>query len=266
MADGVERLGSSVAVPPGVRAALVVMLACGWSLACSDTARPGGLPRPGRGVAALEIERSTTVTGKPGTASQGTNSAAQPGVADEPSAVEAVAAPEAAEEKAPRNFATELVQMMGNPASCLHVRAADSAPGQLEVNLSTHVMPSGSVAQSEIQATGLDAAEVQCLESLHFAQPIENAPFAVRGRLKLQQQNPPPPTAADPVPSPKPADPGSEQPKAAAPVVLFGPRDQAPPPLFGPREQIPAVPPPPASEPGIPGEPVPPPPPSDKLE
>jgi hypothetical protein len=159
--------------------------------------------------------------------------------------------------------------MMGNPAGCLRVRAADSAPGQLEVNLSTNVMPSGSVAQSEIQATGLDPAEIQCLrarlEALHFAQPIENAPFAVRGKLKLQQ-NPPPPTAAAPVPAPKPADPDSEQPKPAAPVVLFGPREQAPPPLFGPREQIPAVPPPPPSEPGLQGEPVPPPPPSDKLE
>jgi hypothetical protein len=94
-----------------------------------------------------------------------------------------------AEEKPPRDFNTELVQMIGSPAGCLKPRSAESAPSNIDISLSTSVMPSGAVAQSEVQAAGLDPSEALCLrsrlEALHFAAPIENAPFKARGTLHL---------------------------------------------------------------------------------
>jgi hypothetical protein len=94
-----------------------------------------------------------------------------------------------AEKKPARDFSTELLQMMGSPANCLNARNAETAPANIDISLSTSVMPSGSVAQSEVHGAGLEASETQCLrsrlETLHFGPPIENAPFAVHGALHL---------------------------------------------------------------------------------
>ena len=91
--------------------------------------------------------------------------------------------------KEKRDFSAELVRAFGDPASCLQPRTSDTGPGQLPIALSTQVMPSGMVADSSVSAPGLSPDEVKCLrqrlESVHFAQPIENAPFRVTGSMTL---------------------------------------------------------------------------------
>jgi hypothetical protein len=104
-----------------------------------------------------------------------------------------------AEAKPARDFAAEMTQMLGNPLTCFGARAANDAPSQLDIALSTHVMPSGTVTQSQVSAPGLAPNEIACLrsrlEALHFAGPIENAPFSVQGSMHLTR------AAAAPVPT-----------------------------------------------------------------
>ena len=99
-----------------------------------------------------------------------------------------------------RNLSTELAQAFGSPASCLQPRANASAPTSIDLALSTSIMPSGSVAQSEVQAAGLDSAETACLrarlEGLHFRTPIEDAPRRVSTTLHLTRA----PSAPEPTP------------------------------------------------------------------
>jgi hypothetical protein len=112
-------------------------------------------------------------------------------------------------EAPPRNLQSELEAMMGSPVDCLQPRPASSAPGPLNISLRANIMPSGSVGRGEVSAPGLSPAEVACvrsrLESLRFAQPIENAPLSVNGALTLT------PRVAAPPPAPA-ADGGSMQP------------------------------------------------------
>jgi hypothetical protein len=108
------------------------------------------------------------------------------------------AQPEAVEAKPARDFSAELVQMMGSPTDCLQARTSADAPNHLDIALATRVMPSGAVAHSEVSAAGLEASELACLrgrvEALHFAGPIENAPFAVHGSVHLTRAATPAPT------------------------------------------------------------------------
>jgi hypothetical protein len=112
-------------------------------------------------------------------------------------------------EAPPRNLQSELEVMMGSPVNCLQARPASSAPGQVNISLRANIMPSGAVGRGEVSAPGLSPEEVACvrsrLESLRFAEPIENAPLSVSGSLTLT------PRAAAPAAAPA-ADGGSMQP------------------------------------------------------
>lgn len=92
-------------------------------------------------------------------------------------------------DKEKRDFSAELVRAFGDPASCLQPRTDNTGPSQLPVALSTQVMPGGMVADSSVSAPGLSPDELKCLrqrlEGVHFAQPIENAPFRVTGSMTL---------------------------------------------------------------------------------
>jgi hypothetical protein len=94
-------------------------------------------------------------------------------------------------EPPPRNLHNELEAMMGSPANCLAERPANEAPTNLNITLSASIMPSGTVGRGEVSAPGLTPEEVTCvrsrLESLHFAQPIENAPLTVSGTITLNR-------------------------------------------------------------------------------
>jgi hypothetical protein len=253
MAVRAERLGSS-----SIRRALAPLLALALGVtACRGRQALNAAPPKVRGVSGLNVDRP--LHAQPPIVNGGATKTVRPDT-ESAQADEALAAAEAAEEKPPRDFAVELVKMMGNPVSCLSVRAGDSAPTTFEIALTTNVMPSGAVARSEVQAAALEPGELQCLrarlETLHFAAPIENAPFVVRGKLTLQLQ----PTRAQQVITPAPSDEPTKASDSLQPTAA------TPPELFGPRAQVPAVPPPPPSEPGQPGEPVPPPPAEDKLE
>jgi hypothetical protein len=80
--------------------------------------------------------------------------------------------------------------MLGSPASCLEPRTADASQSTLQVGVDTQVMPSGAVSRAQVSGAGLTQVERQCItkrvETLHFAQPIENAPFPVHANIALQ--------------------------------------------------------------------------------
>jgi hypothetical protein len=101
-----------------------------------------------------------------------------------------------AEEAAPdepakpqRNLQAELETMMGSPVTCLAPRPAKEAPSQISISLTANVMPSGAVGRGEVSAPGLSPEELSCvrsrLESLRFAQPVENAPRTVSGSISI---------------------------------------------------------------------------------
>jgi hypothetical protein len=111
------------------------------------------------------------------------------------------AAPSAEDNDEPkRDFSAELVRAFGDPASCLQPRPNDTGPSQLPIALSTQVMPGGMVADSHVSAPGLSSDELKCLrqrlEAVHFAQPIENAPFRVSGSVTLARSGGTNPTTA----------------------------------------------------------------------
>lgn len=93
--------------------------------------------------------------------------------------------------KPPRNLKAELESMMGSPITCLKPRPANEAPPSVSISLTASVMPSGAVGRGEVSAPGLEPDEVSCvrsrLESLHFAEPIENAPITVSGSITLNR-------------------------------------------------------------------------------
>jgi hypothetical protein len=106
-----------------------------------------------------------------------------------PATLSADAAAPGQPEQPPRNLRNELEAMMGSPAGCLGARPASEAPDNLNISLRASIMPSGIVSRGEVSAPGLTPEEVACvrsrLESLHFAQPIENAPLTVSGSITL---------------------------------------------------------------------------------
>jgi hypothetical protein len=187
----------SASAPSIALAFALAAISCGKS----DERHGPPLRRRGIGPAAAGLQQhlaapnDPTFEGDPQPTVAATATEAQP---DTP------AASDEAEKKPERDFSNELAQMMGSPADCLDVRPAADAPKQLDISLSTRVMPSGAVASSEVQASGLGPGELACLrrrmEGLHFAPPIEHAPFAVNGTIHLTRAPTPPAAAAPAVP------------------------------------------------------------------
>jgi hypothetical protein len=109
-------------------------------------------------------------------------------------------APEArpADAPPPRDFSAELVAMMTSAASCLKAQLGEQPGGPVMIGLTANVMPSGAVRHGAVSGS-LAQDELDCvrrlLETLHFAAPIENAPFAVQASLKVNR----PTTSGEPV-------------------------------------------------------------------
>ena len=166
-----------------------------WAAACGgDSSSVPSRPPRERGVGALLGAQPEEAT-KPSTESAPPTPPPLAAAAPEAQGGTPEAAPPPAEEDKPRrNFQSELVQLVGSPLDCLKARPAEDAPSSLEISLSTKVMPSGAVAQSEVSAPGLEPDEIACLrrrvENIHFAAPIENAPFPVSGSLRLTRGAP----------------------------------------------------------------------------
>ena len=95
----------------------------------------------------------------------------------------------AAEEQKPRDLADELAHMLGDVSGCLQPRAAADAQS-IDIAVSAHVMPGGSVSRGEASAGPLSREELACVrarvESLRFAAPIENAPLEVRASVRAR--------------------------------------------------------------------------------
>jgi hypothetical protein len=181
-------------------ARLLLLCSCAAAVhGCGKTELPNNGPGPRRRGIGPQLTAAPTAP-KP---EEPTNYAPVPQPQPQPTAEPVAQAPledpaaqpaAEAEAKPARDFAAELTQMLGNPLSCFNARAASDAPGQLDIALSTHVMPSGTVTQSQVSAPGLAPSEVACLrgrlEALHFAGPIENAPFTVQGSFHLTRAAP----------------------------------------------------------------------------
>jgi hypothetical protein len=211
-----KRVGSRRHAPLAACVGWVLLLSSAPLGACGGDKDP---PRPGRkrGINLFAENAPAVAKGTIGEAPPLPPSAAEG--TGQPSA-EANTDPKA--EKEPRDFNAELVRMLGNPASCLDPHPVDNAPPQIDIALSTNVMPSGSVSSSSVSAAGLSANEVGCLrgrvESLHFAPPIENAPFSVHGSVRLTRNNAPPPARAETIAE-----------VVAAPALPSGPENQGTP-------------------------------------
>ncbi len=139
-----------------------------------------------------------------------------------------------------RDFSAELVSILGLPSSCLKPRAASTGPSTTDLSVTAHVMPSGSVSRGEAASAQLDANELACVrrlvESVHFAQPIDNAPFSVSATVKIQLHD---------------ANGGQARAPVQLPVQLQGPPNPYAPPKVG-------LPPPHVDEPGNVPTPAPP--------
>jgi hypothetical protein len=204
----VERGGARRAVEwSWLATALLLGWACSAAVGCGKTEIPNNGPGPRRRGIGPMLTAAPVAT-KPEEPPSYAPVPEQPLPAADPAAAvpapleDPAAQPAAeAEAKPARDFAAEMTQMLGSPLSCFGARAANDAPAQLDIALSTHVMPSGTVTQSQVSAPGLAPNEIACLrsrlEALHFAGPIENAPFSVQGSLHLTREA----AAAPPVPT-----------------------------------------------------------------
>jgi hypothetical protein len=216
---------------------LALCLTCTAAISCKSQPHSLDAPprRPGFGpVTPGEKEGGKVALPKAEVTQYEAPLAPQPGVPalEAPAAAppdEPAAQPSEAEAKAPRDFSAELVKMLGSPGDCLTARVGAGVPTQIDIAVSTHVMPSGTVAQSEVTSSALSASELACVrnrvEALHFAAPIENAPFDVQGSVHLARAATPPPA----LPSAQPAanaDGTAHQAAAALPTAPGA--DQAP--------------------------------------
>jgi hypothetical protein len=178
-----KRLGSQWVARVAAFIGWVLVLSAGPLGACGGDKEPS---RPGR-VRGINL-LAETAPAMP-KSSLGEAPDPQPSAANGTGQPNVEVAADPKDEKEPRDFGAELVRMLGDPASCLVSHPVDRTPLQIEIALSTNIMPSGAVSSSSVNAAGLGSTEIACLrarvESLHFAPPIENTPFAVHGRVRL---------------------------------------------------------------------------------
>ncbi len=184
-----------------IRIAVLTLATLPLAAACSQRGPIPDQPARPRGIMVDQaVQAPSAAAEKPSTADT-TDTARLP--SDEPQLPEirvdeqptdtttAEAAAPATPEKEPRNLQSELETMMGSPVTCLKPRPASQAPSSVSISLSANVMPSGAVGRGEVSAPGLEPEEVSCvrsrLESLRFAQPIENAPLTVNGSITLSR-------------------------------------------------------------------------------
>jgi len=180
------RRGSCTAVRVGAW-----LTAAGLVLACGGKSAPPPGPKPFRGPGIGPVTQdSVDPLERPRPAEPGpllppqtdvvTANAAEPQHDDKP--LEA------------RDYPAELLQRLGNPASCLAQRPNDGKLGPLQIGISAQLMPSGALARTELQGQELSGAERACLAqrvgAVRLQAPIDGAPFAIQASLTLQ------PTAA----------------------------------------------------------------------
>jgi hypothetical protein len=177
-----------------IRIAALTFVLLPLAAACSQREPvPNQPPRP-RGIMVDQAVRAPVAPTPPPSALPPSNEPQLPEITvhEEPTTTTPAeqAAPDQPE-KEPRNLQSELETMMGSPVTCLKPRPASQAPASVSISLSANVMPSGAVGRGEVSAPGLEPEEVSCvrsrLESLRFAQPIENAPLTVSGSITLSR-------------------------------------------------------------------------------
>jgi hypothetical protein len=98
--------------------------------------------------------------------------------------------PKAEDQKEPRDYPSELLQRLGNPASCLSPRVNDGTAHPFQIGIAAQLMPSGALARTDLTAPELSSAERACLAqrvgAVHLAGPIEGAPLGIQTSLTLQ--------------------------------------------------------------------------------
>ena len=145
-----------------------------------------------------------------------------------------------AEKKATRDYPSELLQRLGNPASCLAPRANDGNVRPIQIGIAAQLMPSGALGRTDLTAPELSSAERACLTqrvgAVRLAGPIEGAPLGLQASLTLQPSaaKPAPPGAAPEANAP-PNGMGTEPAQAPEPSPFLEPSREA--------AEVPAAPP-----------------------
>jgi hypothetical protein len=111
----------------------------------------------------------------------------------QPAAPEAADAP-AEEEEPERDYAAELRDAVGSPASCLKPRIAEDAPDHITISVEATVMNGGNISRSYVTSTGLDAEELECVQrqvsSKRLPSEVEDAPRSVVTSIELELKKP----------------------------------------------------------------------------
>jgi hypothetical protein len=110
-----------------------------------------------------------------------------------------------------RDLAAELSSALNQVTDCVAPAEAAKQPhGRLVVNVSAHVLGTGSISRATVDAAGQPPDALACLQrrvmALKLAEPVANAPVHVQGStvVEIKAVGPKPTTATTPPPSPPP--------------------------------------------------------------
>lgn len=125
--------------------------------------------------------------------------AADPGALASPQALGAAAASADAGSTAvpatdaptpPRDLPSELIALLGQPASCLDLAAIAAAGGRTTISITAQVMPSGRVTRASASAPNQLGDALRCLEdratAKSFRGPVPGAPREVTATIPIE--------------------------------------------------------------------------------
>lgn len=111
----------------------------------------------------------------------------------------------------PRDYPSELRALLGQPASCLDLTAAESSGGRLTITAVATVSVTGRVTRATVNAPNQPATALRCLQqrltSGSLRGPIPNAPIEITSNVVVEIY----------VPPPQPPPPQTPEPPAATP-------------------------------------------------
>ena len=181
----------------------VALLAIAGLLGACDDALSGG-PRGGRGVSTPAPVPVPLPEGEPVEAPRaprprllGSEAERSPGADNRALAGEAApggtgaAAEEATEAR--RDLSADLQRAFGAPTGCLSEATRDGLEGELAVQVSVRVTPTGRVVSADVTSGALPEPDRACMErhalGVRIAGPVEDAPRAVSATIRYRVQD-----------------------------------------------------------------------------
>ena len=212
-----------------------LLTAAGLLLACGESTPPAAKPFRGPGIGPITQDAVDPLE-HPKLAEPGPLLPAQPS-----SQAASLAEPQAQapandtgedKDKEPRDFPSELLQRLGNPASCLTPRPGDGNLVPIQISIQAQLMPSGALGRTELRAAELSAAERACLAqrvgAVRLTGPIDGAPLGIQASLTLQPSAAKAPASAAPAAREATNDIMDIQPsRAAEPPAFLEPSPEA---------------------------------------